>query len=68
MCIFFANGDKRSIRISENRNRNANLNVNQKKKKKKILIFFILQMKPQIYNPLYTVESGFKTTCCLPMI
>lgn len=35
MCIFFANGDKRSIRISENRNRNANLNVNQKKKKKK---------------------------------
>lgn len=35
VCIFFANGDKRSIRISENRNRNANLNVNQKKKKKK---------------------------------
>lgn len=32
MCIFFANGDKRSIRISENRNCNANLNVNQKKK------------------------------------
>lgn len=32
VCIFFANGDKRSIRISENRNCNANLNVNQKKK------------------------------------
>lgn len=33
-AFFFANGDKRSMRISENRNCNANLNVNQKKKKR----------------------------------
>lgn len=62
--FFFANGHKRSIRISENRK----CNTNHKCKSKKISVFFILQMKPQIYNPLYTVESGFKTTCCLPMI
>lgn len=67
MCFFFfffANGHKRSIRISENRK----CNTNHKCTSKKISVFFILQMKPQIYNPLYTVESGFKTTCCLPMI
>lgn len=70
VCAFsfsfsFANGDKRPVRISEDRKCNTN---HRCKLKRKIPIFFILQTKPQIYNPLHTVESRFKTTCCLPMI
>lgn len=40
------------------------INVNQKN----ILFLFVLQMKLDIHKPLCTVESRFKTTCCLPMI
>lgn len=40
------------------------INVNQKN----ILFLFILQMKLEIHKPLCTVESGFKTICCLPTI
>lgn len=40
------------------------INVNQEN----ILFLFVLQMKLEIHEPLCSVESRFKTTCCLPMI
>lgn len=40
------------------------MNVNQMN----ILFLFIWHMKLEIHNPLCSVESGFKTTCCLPTI